>query len=168
MIIPITSCVNSPLLPNKPPKTQQHKTTTYHAYSFVCQGLGRSTVWMACLSSRTLSLGCLNGCRCLDGLMKPCIWGLGSASQWFLVLSHAPSAGTGLSTGLLTLMRGPWAGMVRTAAASQLWLCFSVQPFHVTSLGFLTAWQSQGSQVQQLASPQAIFPIKRKWKLPVS
>lgn len=59
--------------------------------------------------------------------------------------------------GLLTLMSGPWAGMVGRAGSGQSLLCVSMQPFHMARLGFLKAWQSQGNQIRQLASPQAII-----------
>ena len=59
--------------------------------------------------------------------------------------------------GLLTLMSGPWAGMVERAGSGQSSLCVSMQHFHMAKLGFLTAWQSQGNQTRQLASPQVII-----------
>lgn len=93
--------------------------------------------------------------------MRPYIRSLVLADRGSLVLSHDVSAG------LLTVVSGPGAGLVRTARLAQLWLSLSMQPFQGASLGILTAWRSLGNQTEPLASPQTVV-LKQNLKLEAS
>ena len=137
------------------PKTQWCETPQFcksGIWTELCGGSYTAFVSTPCRLGP--QLGGLNGWRMVGLLRAICLEICSGSCLGSLVLLQVISSGPEM---FFTHKTGAWPGLAGRAGKKP-GIFLSPQPLHEASLGFLTAWWSQGSWISYMVSPRMSFP----------